>query len=68
VYFTLDDNFQRLDWRQPGGEKPTLTEGEAMVVAVAGIAAALDNVAFQLNQALEPLQEIANHLSHLRKE
>lgn len=62
MHFTLDDDFKRLDWRQPHGQKPDLNEQQAMVVAVASIASALDEIAFQLNQAMGPLQEIADNL------
>ncbi len=55
MYFTLDDSFQRLDWGQPGGEKPTLTEQQAMIVAVASIASALENVALQLNNIAQAI-------------
>jgi hypothetical protein len=41
---------------------PTVTEQQAMVIAVATAARALENIALQLNQALGPLQEIASAL------
>lgn len=62
-YFTLDDDHQRLDWVTPGGGKPTLTEQQAMIVAVASIASALENVVLQLHSMTETLQEIADKRS-----
>ncbi len=54
--FNLDKNDpSRLEWWDIGG--PTeLTNEEAMIAAVAGLSAALNNIA----KALAPLQEIAD--------
>jgi hypothetical protein len=66
-FFTLDDEFENLEWQQPGGGKPTLTNEQAMVVAVAGATKAMQNIALQLHQALDPLQEIADALKKQRE-
>lgn len=52
-YFYLDDD-HRLGWGT-SENKPTLTEQQAMIVAVANMASALENIA----QAIGPLQKIA---------
>ena len=60
LHFTLDDEFKRLDWGVPDGRKPTLTNEEAMIVAVSTVATALENIAFQIHQMIGPVQEIAD--------
>jgi hypothetical protein len=61
LHFTLDNDFERLNWGSDIA-KPTGTEQQAMVIAVATAARALENIALQLNQTLGPLQEIASAL------
>ena len=56
--FYLDDDL-KLGWSTTEN-KPTITEQQAMIVAVASIAAALENIGLQIHQALDPLQEIAD--------
>jgi hypothetical protein len=56
--FFLDDN-HKLSWGTTES-MPTLTEQQAMIVAVANMASALENIALQVHQALGPLQEIAD--------
>jgi len=50
IHFTLDDNFIKLDWGVPDERKTTLTNEEAMIVAVSTVATALENIAFQTHQ------------------
>ncbi len=50
IHFTLDDNFKKLDWGVPDERKTTLTNEEAMIVAVSTVATALENIAFQTHQ------------------
>jgi len=57
-YFYLDID-SKLGWGTDM-EKPTLTEQQAMIVAVANMASAMENIAFQINQAIGPMQEIAD--------
>jgi hypothetical protein len=56
--FYLDDDL-KLGWSTTEN-KPTITEQQAMIVAVASIAAALENIGLQIHRALDPLQEIAD--------
>lgn len=67
MMFTLDDDFGKLDWHVSGGQKPPLTEQQAMIVAVASIGSALENIASQIHNALGPLQEIASALRNQTK-
>ncbi len=60
IHFTLDDNFKKLDWGVPDERKTTLTNEEAMIVAVSTVATALENIAFQIHQMIGPVQEIAD--------
>jgi hypothetical protein len=57
-YFYLDDD-HKLGWGTTES-KPTLTEQQAMIVAVANMATALENIGLQIHQAIDPLQEIAD--------
>jgi hypothetical protein len=52
LHFTLDDDFKKLDWGVPDERKPTLTNEEAMIVAVSTVATALENIAFQIHQMI----------------
>ncbi|HYT06451.1 MAG TPA: hypothetical protein VEL77_02280 [Rugosimonospora sp.] len=60
IHFTLDDNFKKLDWGVPDERKTTLTNEEAMIVAVSTVATALENIAFQIHQMIGPVPEIAD--------
>jgi hypothetical protein len=57
---TLDDDFKKLDWGVPDERKPTLTNEEAMIIAVSTVATALENIAFQIHQMIGPVQGIAD--------
>ena len=56
--FYLDDD-HKLGWSTTTN-KPSLTEQQAMIVAVSNMASALENIASQISQALVPLREIAD--------
>jgi len=44
----------------PDERKTTLTNEEAMIVAVSTVATALENIAFQIHQMIGPVPEIAD--------
>jgi hypothetical protein len=60
IHFTLDDDFKKLDWGVADERKTTLTNEEAMIVAVSTMATALENIAFQIHQMIGPVREIAD--------
>lgn len=66
--FVLDkDDPSKLEWWDING--PTdLTTDQAMVIAVSGIAAALNRIADELNRAQLPMQELANAVTGMSQE
>lgn len=60
MIFTLDDSFQQLDWHH-SGEKPTLDKEEAMIVAVASVAKAIEFVGYQIGNTNEIFKKSATN-------
>jgi hypothetical protein len=60
-YFFLDKE-QNLKWSDGGEPNPTLGNEQAMIVAVASLASAMQHVADQIYNTMNSLEEIANTL------